>query len=235
MMVRIGNFLFHYRNGLFPIAYGLLFVNSAPLLQDFHFAFIVGFVTAIAGQLLRAITIGHDYIIRGGLQRQVYAEQLVQGGMFAHCRNPLYVGNFMVLLGLGVAANSRIFVGIAVPFFFFAYWAIILAEEDYLRGKFGPEFDAYCARVNRIVPRFSGIGRTLASGSFNWQRLITKEYGSAYIWIVAIMLVTLKNYWVADVQHAHPLSDFWLWIGIIVATVCYVTARIMKKTGKLRA
>ena len=27
--------------------------------------------------------------------------------------------------------------GFALPFFAFAYWAIIAAEENYLRGKFG--------------------------------------------------------------------------------------------------
>jgi hypothetical protein len=30
-MVRIGNFLFHFRNGLFPVAYCLLLVPSARI------------------------------------------------------------------------------------------------------------------------------------------------------------------------------------------------------------
>ena len=134
-----------------------------------------------------------EYIIRGGRGRQVYAEKLVQGGIFAHCRNPLYVGNFLILLGVGMASNSLLFVGIAIPFFLFAYAAIIAAEENYLRTKFGQEFVDYCARVNRLLPNFSGIRETLGGMRFNWRRLFTAEYGSTYIWLAAMILVTLKN------------------------------------------
>ncbi|MGH8507465.1 MAG: methyltransferase family protein, partial [Gammaproteobacteria bacterium] len=102
MIIRIGNFLFHYRNALFPVVYMLLVFESQPLLASYRLAAILGFLVALTGQLMRAVTIGLEYIKRGGLNRQVYAEKLVQGGMFAHCRNPLYVGNVMILLGLGI-------------------------------------------------------------------------------------------------------------------------------------
>jgi len=137
MMVKLGNFLFHYRNGLFPLVYLLLFFKSSPVVEDYRLAAAAGFAVALLGQLLRAVTIGLEYIIRGGRKRQVYAEKLVQGGIFAHCRNPLYVGNFLILLGVGIASNSVLFLSLGVPFFFFAYWAIIAAEENYLRNKFG--------------------------------------------------------------------------------------------------
>src|SRR6185436_5722926 len=105
MMVRIGNFLFHYRNGLFPLVFVLLFLNQRKALPDQSVAVILGFTIAIAGQVLRAITIGLAYIKRGGKDRQVYADDLVTDGMFSHCRNPLYVGNLLVVLGLGFIAN----------------------------------------------------------------------------------------------------------------------------------
>src|SRR5262245_39087684 len=132
MMVKVGNFFFHYRNALFPLVYALLFLKSWPLIDDYRIAALIGFVVALLGQLLRAVTIGLEYIIRGGRKRQVYAEKLVQGGIFAHCRNPLYLGNFLILLGISIASNSLLVVSVAVPFFTFAYWAIIAAEENYL-------------------------------------------------------------------------------------------------------
>src|SRR5437773_7797155 len=102
MMVRIGNFLFRYRNGIFPAVLVLLFVNSPKLFPLDTVAVVLGLAVALTGQLLRAVTIGLAYIIRGGKKREVYAEALVQGGVFAHCRNPLYVGNLLVVLGLGL-------------------------------------------------------------------------------------------------------------------------------------
>src|SRR6185503_9604048 len=109
-----------------------------------------------------------EYIVRGGRNRQVYAKRLVQGGVFAHCRNPLYLGNYLMLLGVGVASNSLLFLCVGMPFFAFAYWAIIAAEENYLRQKFGNEFDDYCRRVNRIIPNWTGFGKTLRGMRFSW-------------------------------------------------------------------
>ena len=97
----------------------------------------VGTAVVLLGQIIRAMTIGLDYIIRGGRNRRVYAEDLVTTGIFSHCRNPLYVGNLLVLLGLGIAANSIYFVGILMPLFLLFYQAIVLAEENFLRNKFG--------------------------------------------------------------------------------------------------
>jgi len=231
-MVPIGNFLFHHRNVLFPLVYALLLVKSQPIFPDFRIAAIVGLLVAASGQILRAATIGLEYIKRGGRARQVYADNLVQGGLFAHCRNPLYLGNFIILLGVGLAANSLLFLGLALPFFAFAYWAIIAAEENYLRGKFGQEFDDYCARVNRLAPNLSGLRRTLSGMRFNWRRLITAEYGSAYIWVAAVALVTLKNAWMAGPYPAgHPVV-WGSWSLLAFATVAYALARVLKK-GRL--
>ncbi len=234
MIIKIGNFLFHYRNGLFPLVYLLLVFKSQPVVGNDRVAAVMGFLVAFTGQLLRALAVGLDYIRRGGKNRQVYAERLVQGGMFAHCRNPLYVGNLIILLGVGIASNSALFLGVALPFFAFAYWAIIAAEENYLRNKYGSEFNDYCAGVNRLMPRFTGLGQTLAQHQFNWRRLITAEYGSAYLWIAALLLVTLKNVWFAGhSQPDDPLVEVLL-AGLGVATLGYVVARFLKKSGRLQ-
>lgn len=234
MIVSIGNFLFHYRNGLFPLVYALLLVKSPPLMEDYQLAVILGFLVAASGQLLRAVTIGLEYIVRGGRNRQVYADKLVQGGIFSHCRNPLYVGNFIIILGVGVASNSALFLGFAIPFFAVAYWAIIAAEENYLRRKFGPEFDSYCARVNRLLPNLSGLGQTLAGMRFNWRRLITAEYGSTYIWLAAIAVVTLKNAWLSGEYHDANLFVRISWSLLAGASLAYALARFLKKSGRLR-
>ena len=232
-MIKIGNFLFRYRNGLFPAVYALLAFKSNPLVENHWLALWLGFPVASAGQLLRAITIGLEYIIRGGRDRQVYAEKLVQGGVFAHCRNPLYVGNFLILLGVGLASNSLLFVCIAIPFFLFAYAAIIAAEENYLRTKFGQEFSDYCARVNRLLPNFSGLRETVGGMRYNWRRLLTAEYGSTYIWLAAMILVALKNQWLDKAYHPGDIVETTLGGAFVFVTVAYGILRFLKKKGLL--
>jgi protein-S-isoprenylcysteine O-methyltransferase Ste14 len=232
-MVRIGNFFFRLRNGLFLFAYLLLFAKATLIFKDYRTAALVGVAVALLGQGLRAVTIGLDYIIRGGRNRQVYADKLVTGGLFSHCRNPLYVGNYVVLVGLGIASCSAVFLFIGLPFFAFAYWTITLAEENFLRGKFGAQFDEYCRKVPRYIPRLSGLGKTLQGMGFNWRRLITAEYGSAYAWVAGMCLVILQNVWLAgDYSERSP----WVLVPLIalaVATLAYGTARYLKKSRRL--
>src|SRR3954470_19201063 len=119
MMVQLCNFLFRNRNGLFPFFYLILFVSSPEVFHDPVAAMIAGFTITLLGQLIRVVTIGLVYIMRGGKNRRVYADDLVTTGIFAHCRNPLYVGNILILAGLGVASNSLIFLAVFLPVFLF--------------------------------------------------------------------------------------------------------------------
>ena len=234
-MIPLGNFFFRYRNGLFPLAYLLLFCPGPHLLEDYRIAAVLGVVIAVAGQLLRAVTIGLAYIVRGGKNRQVYAKSLVCEGMFAHCRNPLYLGNFLILVGLGFIANSVVFIIAGIPFFVLAYLAIIAAEENYLRQKFGAEFDAYCAAVPRLLPRLAGLAKTLSGMSFHWQRLVVKEYGSTYVWIAGALLLILKNQASVHPQFMGlPVSQALL-AALLAVTLLYGLARFLKKTALIQA
>lgn len=230
-MIRLGNFLFRHRNALFPVAYLLLFAKTSLITPHYHRAALVGLALALAGQILRAATIGLDYIRRGGKDRQVYADDFVTGGLFAHCRNPLYLGNYLVLTGLGVASCSLAFVALGLPLFALAYWAIIQAEEDFLRRKFGQAFEDYCSRVGRLTLNPKGLGASLRSMEFNWRRLITAEYGAAAAWAIGLVAVTLHNAWLAG-EHTPDNAVVlvcWALAGCIL--LAYLVARFLKKSG----
>jgi len=228
-MVRIGNFLFHYRNGLFPLAYLLLFIPSPPLLQNHYLALGIGAAIALLGQLLRVITIGLVYIRRGGKNRQVYADKLVEEGIFAHCRNPLYVGNFLMILGLGFVANSQLFLGIGIPVFFFIYWAIISAEEDFLLKKFGAAYQDYLHRVPRVLPKLAGFGETWAKHTFNWRRVIVKEYGTTFIWLLGLIFLIEKNQLLHQAYGPNQTFQIITLSALCLTFILFFIARILKK------
>ena len=234
MIVKIGNFFFRYRNGLFPLAYLVLFLKSPQLLRSPLLAAGVGLLVAGLGQLLRAVTIGSEYIPRGGKNREVHARKVVQNGIYAHCRNPLYLGNLLILLGLGLAANSVLFLAMVFPFFLFAYWTIIAAEEKYLLANFGDEFAAYLARVNRLIPNLSGLGDSMSETTFSWRRFIKAEYGPTYIWLAGMILVQIKNLWHADNYGPGSPLVWGLWAALSLITLAYFVARYLKKTDRLK-
>ncbi len=235
-MVRIGNFFFRHRNGLFPLAYLLVLLPSPGVFPDNNVALLVGVLISLSGQGLRALTIGLAYIKRGGLNRRVYADDLVQDGIFAHCRNPLYDGNILMILGGGVALNSLLFLVIGGAFFLFAYYAIVRAEESFLGKKFGDQYADYCRRVPRFAIRLNGLAKTIGSMEFRWRRLIVKEYGTTFAWIT-LLLASL--YFRRHLFEYHDFSlrpfDMALAAIFLAAALLYSVARFLKKTRRLVA
>lgn len=237
-MVAIGNFLYRYRNFLFILLYLLLFIPSPKIFNEenfgpkyYYWPITIGLVITILGQLIRGLTIGLAYIIRGGKDKKVYADTLVTTGIFNHCRNPLYVGNILMLLGAGILANSLIYLTLVIPFFLFTYDAIVLAEEHFLRTKFGNEFNQYCKRVNRWVPSLKGLTATFRSMRFRWKRWLIKEYNTQYVWMTGISLIILFGYPELTNNDA-SIRNLWIAILLTVILIYYLFVRFMKKTGK---
>lgn len=192
-MVRIGHFFFRYRTAISPFLLLLLLLPGKSVLADPFAAAVIGLIVAMCGQVVRATTIGFDYIVRGGRNRRVYADTLVTEGLFRHVRNPMYVGKFFMVLGAGFAANRWPALISICAAYAFMYHAVVLAEEEYLRQKFGPAFDQYCGRTPRWLPRLSGLPETLARSKFDWVRVIAKEYSAPLGWILPIVAIGLYN------------------------------------------
>lgn len=239
-MITIGNFFFKYRNWLFIILYLLLFVPSPQLFSErlfgpyyYYWPLILGLVITITGQLIRGATIGLAYIIRGGKEGKVYAEELVTTGIFNHCRNPLYVGNILMLFGVGILSNSLLYIAVIMPLFLVIYQAIVLAEENFLRGKFGLSFDQYCSKVNRWFPSIKGLSATFSSMHFKWKRWILKEYNTQYVWLTGIALIILFRY-PQVTGYDERLRNTLLAIILPVLLFLYLLVRYLKKSGKLK-
>jgi protein-S-isoprenylcysteine O-methyltransferase Ste14 len=237
-LVSAGNFLFRYRNYAFPlllIPLVVLFPPPRPAPGESLGTWLdaVVILLFVLGEGLRAAVVGLAYIKRGGLNKQVYAKTLVTEGLFAHCRNPLYVGNILMLLALLVAVDNLWAYLIGGGFFVFAYIAIVAAEEFYLRGKFGAEYDDYCARVNRWLPDFRGLRATLSSMTFNWRRVLLKEYSSVYSWIVVVLfLETVKALRDYDIPAAEARLALLLAV-FLAATAAFLTVYFLKKSRRL--
>lgn len=237
-MISIGNFFFKYRNILFIFLYLLLFVPSPMLFTPEHFGekyflipIIVGLFVTFSGEIIRGVTIGLAYIIRGGRDKKVYAEKLVTEGIFNHCRNPLYVGNILMLLGVGLLSNSLFYVGVIMPLFLFIYQAIVLAEENFLRNKFGSDFDAYCRRVNRWLIQFRGIGATMSGMRFNYKRWLLKEYNTLMVWLVGIVAILLFKY--PQLTPDEDTRNMIFGVILLILGVVYFYVRYLKKSGKM--
>ena len=189
MLVKLGNTFFHYRNYFFPVLYAALFIPSPPVFADLKWGLISGAVFIFAGILARCVTIGLVYIVRGGKGRQIHAQNLVTDGIYNLCRNPMYLGNILLLLGFGLFANSLLFMAVFFPLMLFIYLAIIKAEEAFLIGKFGDEFTEFKKRTNSILPQLGKLKLAFSTHSFRFQKVLANEHNSFFIYFSGMLLL----------------------------------------------
>lgn len=148
-MKNIGKILFKYRSYT-PLPFILvMFAFMNPNL----YSIISGLILIITGELTRIFAVsyaGSETRTTSG----VGGSNLVTQGPFSVIRNPLYAGNILIYLGIGIMSYSFFpyLQIIAVCFFIFQYYAIILNEEEYLRNQFGEKYTLYCQAVKRFLP-----------------------------------------------------------------------------------
>ena len=220
---------------MFPVACLPLFLQGPEPFGDTLVATLLGAIVAALGQLIRAVTIGFRYVIRGGRGRRVYAEDLVTDGVYALVRNPMYVGNLLIVVGVAIAANSWATVLVGIPLAVFMYICIVAAEEEYLLARFGEAFKAYCRDVPRWLPRPGALFRSSEPMQFRWRRLLVKEYGTPFGWITVIIGVTLFNFWYDGEWQARQVEIAVIAWAFALAVLFWLTAWRLKKSRTIQA
>jgi protein-S-isoprenylcysteine O-methyltransferase Ste14 len=82
---------------------------------------------------------------------------LVAEGPYRIVRNPMYWSVTFVMLGEALVFRSAALAEIAAVFFACTMLFVMIYEEPVLRHTFGAEYEEYCRRVPRWIPRFRGI------------------------------------------------------------------------------
>jgi len=229
-----GNFLFHTRNVLFPVLIAIVLFLWPPVAIDNVpgvYFMAMGLAMIIVGQGLRILAIGLSYIVRGGRMRRIYAENLVTDGLFSHCRNPLYVGNILIVMGFVFVSGNLTGLIVGSLAFIAIYRLIVHSEESFLSEKFGEPYTAFCNDVPRWIPRFKGLSDTINNYQFDWPKVSVKEYGT----IMTSLMVPL-GLMAYKLNLANKLGEYQsLLIALAVLVLgAYGFVRFLKKTERLK-
>ncbi|HWR74587.1 MAG TPA: isoprenylcysteine carboxylmethyltransferase family protein [Bacteroidales bacterium] len=226
-----GNWLFR-RRGWLPVIIlvlgaGYLFIaNRSVIYFNLTWELICVFVS-VAGELIRSYTVG--YVPRNTSGRNVLdqmADELNTSGIYSIVRHPLYVGNFLMWLGPVLFLRSVWCVIIFVLAYWIYYERIIFAEEQYLRRKFGEEYDTWAFRVRSVIPRFRNFIRP--DLAFSFRNVLKREYNSiANLFIVFAILDVIRNIAVTGKVYMEPL-----YITLLVAALIFwaVVRYLVKRT-----
>jgi protein-S-isoprenylcysteine O-methyltransferase Ste14 len=158
----------------FAVAYLLVSLPTLPLL-------IAGGLVALLGLALRAAAAG--YIEK--------SRTLATAGPFACTRNPLYLGSLILGAGFMIAGGSWVLAIVFVGLFMLIYLPVMRAEENFLRQKFGPEFEEYARAVPLFLPQVRRCWR--GKGSFQWMRYqANREYNAALGYVAMMIFLIIK-------------------------------------------
>ena len=184
------DFLFSYRSYTpVPIAIFLIY-NS--ILYPLYLFIGIGFV--LIGESIRVWAVQYA----GGVTRttKIGAPSLCTSGPYARTRNPLYLGNIIIYIGITfIAAGPYIYETTILIFlyFIFQYSMIISLEEETLKNLFENNYKIYCENVPRLFPRLHPwIGEDRRAPNTIIKTLQTEKRTLQNIFLM-ILIIVIKN------------------------------------------
>jgi protein-S-isoprenylcysteine O-methyltransferase Ste14 len=143
----------------------------------------VGFGIAVLGETIRLWASGH-------IEKTI---RLATGGPYARSRNPLYFGSVLMGIGAAVAAGSP-WVALAGAAYFAAFYpSVIRSEAEFLRAKFGEEYETWAREVPLFFPTVSAAGPR--ESRFSWARVRgNKEWRTALALPVFALLLWARSW-----------------------------------------
>lgn len=227
---RQGNWLFKYRSTL-PI--GILFIGLVVSIQTnleketstciilYEFACLL---VSVIGLGIRIYTVGYtpkNTSGRNTSEGQV-ADTLNTTGIYSVVRNPLYLGNFFMWLGLAMFTENLWFIISFVLFYWIYYERIIYAEEQFLERKFGEKYRAWAYRVPVFIPNLGLF--TKNEISFSIKKVLRKEKNGLFAMFLIFMMFDLTGEWIRN----HSDHNLFFISGTIFTMIIYIVLKVLK-------
>ncbi len=180
----------------------------------------------VLGQAGRILTVG--FVPAGTSGRNTAgqkAARLNTTGVYSVVRNPLYLFNCVMYLGVVLYAQSLVlalvFVLVLIPY----YERIIAAEERFLTDSFGADYTVWAARTPAFIPRLRGW--VPPDMPFSWRTVVRREHASVFGAVVVLYLITVAQNW-AEVE---PMG--WLHAAMAAVAAVEVLCIWLKKRTRL--
>jgi protein-S-isoprenylcysteine O-methyltransferase Ste14 len=157
---------------------------------------VIGFIVALSGEFMRLWGVswaGSETRTTG----VVGGSFLVISGPFGHVRNPLYVGNILMYLGLGIMSWALFpyLQIVAIIFFIVQYHFIVKEEESYLIKTFDDNYKEYVENVPRFGWRLNAYtDDSIQQPEFIVSKGIKSETRTFQAFGLTALLIILKWY-----------------------------------------
>ncbi len=232
-----GNWLFRHRSYLPLLAIPIFLIalrNSEQLERIFGRSVEMVWGEAsigisFFGLIIRCIVAGYAPRGTSGKNtRSQVAEVLNTTGMYSIVRNPLYLGNFIIVVGATLFIQVW-WLALIVWFSFWIYYErIILAEEDFLREKFGDTFLEWAKITPVFFPKFKNWKKP--SLPFSFKTVLRREFSTFFSIIVFFTVLDIAADLFAEGKFEFSLA----WVTLFIfGLIIYIILLILKKKTRI--
>lgn len=150
------------------------------------------------------------------------ADSLNTTGIYSVVRHPLYLGNFLMWLGVSLLTCSPGFVAAFALAYWIYYERIMYAEEQFLRRKFGTAYVLWAASTPAFLPR---LGQYVPPAlPFSWRKVLKKEKNGAFALLLTFAVFDVLGAWLGGSGSVNiPLAA-----AAAASGVAYVALTVMK-------
>jgi len=145
----------HVYHALLPIIFAVVWVSDSKILKlSIFLNEIIPFFVRAA---LFAVFLGIAIILMGLSHRALFnngpPDTLITDGIFAHTRNPMYLGILCIYIAFIALSISLISVALFIVVVY-AYTKMVNYEENVLEKLFNEDYKEYRGRVPKWIPNF---------------------------------------------------------------------------------
>ena len=234
---RQGTWLFRWRSYLPVVILPIMLVALRDseylerVLGDFADDVWEGFCIALscAGLGIRCIVVGYAPKGTSGRNaKEQKATTLTTTGMYSIVRHPLYLGNFVIALGITLFIQVWWFALIAILAFWLYYERIIFAEEAFLQKKFASVFFEWADKTPALLPKWKNWQKP--SLRFSFKNVLRREYSGFFAIIASFTFLEIAG----DALAEGELELNWEWVILfITGLIVYLTLRTLKRKTKM--
>jgi protein-S-isoprenylcysteine O-methyltransferase Ste14 len=181
-----------------------------PLLLLVVFRVLTREPPAIGWRMAVSATLGVLLLV-GGLTLRVLARQwkaehahegLVTDGLYGYLRHPLYVGSFLLGLGLTLILGDWLLILAFLALFTVNHGMVVKSEERELEAAFGAAYDRYRAEVPPLLPRLTVVRREVLPR--NGRQAVIRECDAICLWLGLPLLAQLLAWVIAHPETPAP-------------------------------
>ncbi len=200
---RSGNILFKYRGQipvfLFVLALPFMYVTAydwytEPLVKTLT---LVSILLSLTGFFVRAYAIGTTPTGTSGRNTsEQIAESLNITGIYSLVRHPLYLGNYLMWIGIVLFTYNFYFLLIVSLAYWLYYERIMFAEERFLERKFGDVYLNWSQKVPAFFPKFRNF--IPSAITFSLKSVLRREYSGLLATVLGFAFVDHLRYFLIN-------------------------------------